>query len=76
MSKESTIARSQKLGSDILAYNRIISEAEVIDKISAISKKDLTDFATKIITSSKPSFAAIGKIKKLANYEKVSKKFN
>ncbi len=65
MTKESTNSRSQKLGSDILYYNRIIDDKEAIEKISAITKKDLTNMASKIFSSSKSTFAAIGKVGKL-----------
>ena len=75
MARESVISRSQKLGGDILAFNRIISETEALEKMSTITKKNLTDFAAKIINTSKPSFSAIGKIKNLDNYQKITKKF-
>jgi predicted Zn-dependent peptidase len=65
MAKESTNSRSQKLGSDILCHNRIISDKEVLEKISSITKKDLTNLASKIFSSSKSTFSAIGKVKNL-----------
>lgn len=65
MSKESTSGRMQKLGGDILAYDRIISDKEVLDKVFAVKKNDVTKLAEKIFTGSKPTFAAIGKIKSL-----------
>jgi predicted Zn-dependent peptidase len=76
MSQESTNSRSQKLGGDILAFGRIIPHSEIIRKISEITKADLTKLAAKIITGSKPSFAAIGKVKNITDYQKISKKFN
>ena len=75
MMLESTNSRSQKLGNDILCYGRIIDHSEIIEKISAITKKDLTNFAAKVISGSKPTFSAIGKVKGLSNYNKISKKF-
>jgi len=65
MAKESTSGRMQKLGGDILAYDRIISDKEVLDKVFAVTKPDVTRLAEKIFTGSKPTFAAIGKIKSL-----------
>jgi predicted Zn-dependent peptidase len=64
MAKESTSGRMQKLGGDILAYNRIISDKEVRDKIFAVKKSDITKLAENIFAS-KPTFAAIGKVKNL-----------
>jgi predicted Zn-dependent peptidase len=62
MSKESTSSRMQKLGSDILSHNSIISHDEIRDKISLVKKPAVTKLATEIF-SSKPTFAAIGKVK-------------
>jgi predicted Zn-dependent peptidase len=75
MAKESVIGRSQKLGSDVLSYGRIISEEEILDRIAKISKKQLTDFAGKMISNNKINFAAIGKVKGLVDHHKVSRKF-
>lgn len=65
MAKESTSARMQKLGSDILALGKIQSDVEIMQKISAVKKSDVTNLAEKILGKSKPTFAAIGKVKKL-----------
>ena len=74
MSKESTNSRSQRLGSDILSYNRLISDQEILEKISAVKKSDITKLAQKIFFSSKPTFAAIGCVKEIMEYEKITKK--
>jgi len=68
MAKESTSSRMQKLGSDILSYGRIISDKEVMEKISVVKKTDVTNFAQKIFNNSKPTFAAIGRVKALKNF--------
>jgi len=75
MAKESVISRSQKIGGDIFAYNRILGEDEILEKISAISKKQITDFATKMVANSKHNFSAIGKVKNITDYQKIGKKF-
>jgi len=62
MAKESTSTRMQKLGSDILSRDRIISDAEIMKKILAVKKSDVTKLAEKIFSGSKPTFAAIGKV--------------
>ena len=74
MAKESIINRSQKIGSDVLTFNRIISEEEILTKISSISKQQITDFATKMVTNSKPTFSAIGKIKNINDYQAINQK--
>lgn len=65
MSKESTSGRMQKLGGDILAHKKIISDKEILEKVMAVKKSDVTKLAQKIFTESKPTFAAIGKLKGL-----------
>lgn len=63
MAKESTSGRMQRLGSDILSHGRLISDKEVMKKILAVSKSDVTKFAEKTFSSARPTFAAIGKVK-------------
>lgn len=65
MAKESTSSRMQKLGSDILALNRIVTDKEVIKEISQVEKSDLKKLAKKIFNSSNKTFAAVGKVKGL-----------
>lgn len=74
MSKESTHSRSQRIGGDILAYDRLISDKEVMDKILSVKKSDIIKLAEKIFFSSKPTFAAIGKVKDVMSYDKLSSK--
>lgn len=73
MAKESTSGRMQKLGGDIFAYNRIVSDKEVLEKVMSVKKSDITDMAQKIISSSKPTFSAIGKVKDVMDYEQIEK---
>ena len=63
MAKESTSGRMQKVGSDILILNRIVSDKEVNRKISEVTKSDIINLAQRIFINSKPTFAAIGKVK-------------
>jgi predicted Zn-dependent peptidase len=65
MSKESTNGRMQKLGSDILSLNKIISDKEVTRRISEVTKADVMKLAQNIFDKSKPTFAAVGKVKDL-----------
>jgi predicted Zn-dependent peptidase len=63
MSKESTSARMQKLGSDILAFDRIISQKEILEKVEQVQKSDITKIAKQLFSSDKTTFAAVGKVK-------------
>ncbi len=75
MAKESTSTRMQKLGGEILSHDRLISDEEVLKKVLAVKKSDLTKVAEKIFTGSKPTFAAVGKVAKVMDLEKIKKSF-
>lgn len=64
MAKESTSSRMQRLGSDVLLFNKIYSDEDIIDKFKNITKKDIIKIAQQIF-SSKPTTAMIGKVKKI-----------
>ena len=64
MAKESTSSRMQRLGSDILLFNKVYSDEDIVDKFKHITKKDITKIAQEIF-SSKPTTAMIGKVKKI-----------
>lgn len=69
MAKESSSSRMQRIGSEILAHNRLISDEEVLKEILAIEKSEITKLAEEIFSSPKSTFAAIGKLKEVKNYE-------
>lgn len=73
MAKESTSSRMQKLGGDILSLDRIIPNEEILKKVFAVKKSDIANLATEIFSGSKPTFAAIGKVKGVDGYEKIRK---
>lgn len=72
MAKESTSSRMQRLGGEILGHGRLIADAEVMEKILTVKKADVTKLAQKIFFDSKPTFAAIGKVKNLQRDEIVT----
>jgi predicted Zn-dependent peptidase len=75
MAKESTNSRLQRLGSDIISHSRIISDKEILDEVLSIKKTDITKLATKIFSSSTPTFACIGEVKKIMNHDKIKNIF-
>ncbi len=62
MAKESTSTRMQRLGGEILSHGRLIPDQEVMKKVLAVKKADVTKLAEKIFAGSKMTFAAIGKV--------------
>lgn len=63
MAKESTSKRMQKIGSEILIFNKIFSDQEIIEKFEDISLKNIKDIAQKIF-SSKQTRVVMGELKK------------
>lgn len=68
MSKESTSSRMQKLGNDLLIFNRLINDDEMIEKLKKINLTKLTDLANNIFFGSKPTMAVIGEVKKINEF--------
>lgn len=68
MAKESTSTRMQKLGGDILSLDRLVSDEEVLKKVMAVKKSDVTKMAEKIFATKNPTFAAIGKVSKIKKF--------
>lgn len=68
MAKESTSTRMQKLGGDILSMNRLMSDAEIMQKVLAVKKSDVTALAEKIFSNKKTTFAAVGKVAKVKGF--------
>ncbi len=75
MAKESTSTRMQKLGGDIFSHGRLISDEEILKKVLAVKKADVTRIAEEIFSGSKPTFAAVGKVAKVMELTKVRKLF-
>ncbi|MFM8185821.1 MAG: M16 family metallopeptidase [Alphaproteobacteria bacterium] len=63
MAKESTSKRMQKIGSEILIFNKIFSDQEIIEKFEDISIKDIKNVAQKIFAS-KQTKVVMGELKK------------
>ena len=64
----------QRLGNDIINFNRIISDEEIIEQIKNVTKKDLIKIAHQIFYQSKPTFTAIGKIANVIDYQSFCQK--
>lgn len=62
MARESTSSRMQKLGSDILVYDKVIEGEAILQKVKSFNKKDVVNLAQKLFNNSKETYSAIGKI--------------
>lgn len=74
MSRDSSRARMEELGSNILVYNRHISIEEILEKINAITVDMVQKSLAHSLHASTLSFAAIGNVDKVMEYEVLKKK--
>ncbi|HEY6336230.1 MAG TPA: pitrilysin family protein [Alphaproteobacteria bacterium] len=75
MSLESTGARSEQLGQQLLVFGRPIPTSETIKKIEAVDKAAIARIATRL-TASRPTLAALGPISRLESYDSVAERLN
>ena len=71
MSLESTNARMDALGSQILTYGRPLSVAELIAHIDAVDQQALVRVARRIFAG-RPTVAAIGPLRQLASLDEIA----
>jgi len=74
MARENTTYRSNKIAEDLLIHNRIKTLDEILEKIQAVTIKDMQNIMQKILTT-KPTLACLGNdISKIYSYEELLKK--
>jgi predicted Zn-dependent peptidase len=71
MSLESTGARMEGLGSQLLIYGRAIPVDEIVRKIDAVNAEDVARVAQRIFSGA-PTVAAMGPLDGLESYEKLA----
>ncbi len=70
MSLENTSNRCERLANHVLIYGRPLSAQEIIDKINAVSKEDLSVLANKLFLT-RPTLTTLGPIDNVISFEKV-----
>ena len=73
MALESTFRRAEKLGHQLIKYGRTISLDEILAKIDAVDAAHLDTLAKRIF-SSKPTFATVGPLGKVENFDAIEKR--
>ncbi|SJZ71264.1 M16 family metallopeptidase [Consotaella salsifontis] len=72
MSQESPSSRAGQIARQLLFAGRQISNQELLERLTAIDAKRLTDLAGRTFIGTRPTMAALGPIKGLAGLEEVS----
>lgn len=70
MGMESTGARSERAGQQMLLYNRVVSVPELVEKIDRVTTEMLADIARRTF-SSKPTLATVGPASDVATLEAI-----
>jgi predicted Zn-dependent peptidase len=71
MTRESTTARCEQLGHQMLIFDRSIPVAEIIAKIEGVDKPAIARVAKRLMAG-RPSFAAIGPLSGVEPYERLA----
>ena len=61
MAREKTSARCEQLAAQLLIYDRVLSPAEIVAKVDAVTLEDLSRIARRL-TASKPTLTAMGPV--------------
>lgn len=75
MSLENTNSRASSNGLDLIKYNRIIDEKEIIENIDKTTIEDVKNILKNIV-STQPSIALYGDCKNVYSYNEIKNKFS
>jgi predicted Zn-dependent peptidase len=75
MSLESSSARVEQLGRQMLIYGRPLGVDEMVRRIDAVDAAAVRRVARRVLESGRPSLAALGPIGRLENYDRVTARF-
>ena len=75
MSLESSSARAEQLGRQMLIYGRPLDIDEVMGRIDAVDAAAVRRAARRMLTAGRPSLAAIGPLARLESYDRVAARF-
>ncbi|MCE3231817.1 MAG: processing peptidase [Rickettsiaceae bacterium] len=72
MGQESSSSRADTLGRRLMCYDRYITNEEILEKINAVTLKDVSQLLVRLVSESKLTLAAIGDLKQLESYDKIT----
>lgn len=71
MNLENVSSRTSRNGRNVLLYNKITSEDEVVGRIRSVTLEEVRQTARELLDLSKISFCAAGKLKSETTYKKI-----
>ncbi len=75
MALESSSSRLEQMARQLLMFGRVIPLEEIVARIDAVTPEAVTEMAGFLLTEGKPTMAAVGPLKKLPDYDTVTKRF-
>jgi predicted Zn-dependent peptidase len=75
MGLESPAARSEQIATHLMAFGRVLSPAELIEKIEAVDAAAVRQFARAVCERGTPAIAAVGPVKRLETRERFAARF-
>ncbi len=75
MGLERPATRAEQIASQLLAYGRVLSIAELTARLDAVDAAAVRRFAQQIMTSERPAIAAVGPLKRLESYAQFAGRF-
>ena len=76
MSLESSMARCEQLGRQMLIFGRPIPTAELLAEIDAVDEAAVTEFARGVLDAGPPVLSAIGPLESLESYDQIASRFS
>jgi predicted Zn-dependent peptidase len=75
MGMEHSSTRIDIAASHLFYHGRAVPAAEMVEKLEAVSADDVRRFGTRVMNTTAPAFAAVGKTKRLESYKAFSQRF-
>ena len=75
MALESSSSRLEQMARQLLMFGRVIPLEEIVARIDAVTPEAVAEMAALLLTEGKPTMAAVGPLKKLPDYDTITRRF-
>jgi predicted Zn-dependent peptidase len=75
MALESSSGRVEQMARQLLMFGRVIPLEEIVSRIDEVTPEGVTNAAALLLTEGKPTMAAVGPLKRLPDYDTVTRRF-
>lgn len=75
MALESSSARCDQIGRQILIHGRVLGTDEMLARVAAVDAPAVSRVATRILGAGKPALSALGPLARLGHYDRIASRF-